>query len=467
MELDPDIQPWMLAWLESRDDPLRFVTGVLGVNPEKWQREVLAAIRDGHKRISVRSGHGVGKTTLFAWLTLWGVSCHRDAKLPIAANSQQQLRDTVWSEIAKWHKMMPPELGDQIEIDATRVFMKADPELSFAVARTCTKENTEALAGFHAAFLCFLIDEASGIPDVIFEVMLGALSTPDAIVVMCGNPTRTSGYFFDSHHKNRQRWYTIRVNSEDYPRARGHIEDIAETYGTDSNQYRVRVLGEFPNAADDVLISLKLVMDATVRDVQAMDVLPVWGVDPARFGDDRSALCKRRGNVVDEPIQFWRMRDTMTLAGIIAAEYEKTPVDDRPIEICVDVIGIGAGVVDRLDEIGLPVRGVNVAESPSTKGNYLRLRDELYFKARDWFEARDCRLFKDEALISELVEPTFTFTSAGKLVVEQKDQVKKRGLPSPDLAEAFILTFAADDYARIKNDKHRKPPVRQTSAWAA
>jgi hypothetical protein len=167
-------------------------------------------------------------------------------KIPITANSQDQLRDVVWPELRKWRDKLPDPLRVEIDVTAERLFLKSAPE-AFAVARTASKDNPEALQGFHEDNLLFVIEEASGIEDIVFEVAQGALSTPGAKVVMCANPTRTSGYFYDTHHALRPRWKTMRVNSEDVPRARGHIEDIIAKYGKDSNAYRVRVLGEFPD----------------------------------------------------------------------------------------------------------------------------------------------------------------------------------------------------------------------------
>ena len=474
---------WAQHWAASRDDPYRFVVGVMGIKPpewvrppeddhsvqmEPWQAKVLKAIRDGERRISIRSGHGTGKTALMSWLVLWALLCHKDSKIPFGANSQDQLRDTVWPEFGKWAKHLPEPLQEQIEVQGERVVIKADPESAFCVRRTCTKENSEALAGFHANFLMFLIDEASGVPDIIFEVALGALSTPGAIQIMTGNPTRNSGYFHDSHHKDRARWWTIRVNSEDVPRARGHIDDVIKKYGKDSNEYRVRVLGEFPLADDDTMIPLELVEAATNRDVHPTRVKPIWGVDVARFGDDRSVIIKRRGNVILEPPIVMQKRDTMVVAGHVVKEYEKTDEVDRPHEICVDVIGIGAGVVDRLDELGLPVRGVNVGESPSVKGQYMKLRDELWWAVREWFDARDVRIPDHQELISELIVPTYKTLSVGKIQVERKDEVKKRVGRSPDLADALMLTFASHEVRQENTDRHRaRSAGRQASAWAA
>ena len=182
----------------------------------------------------------------------------------------------------------------------------------------------------------------------------------------------------------------------------------------------------------------------------------------ARFGSDRTALAKRRGNVQLEPVKSWHGKDTMQAAGLIIAEYEATPEEDRPSEILVDVIGIGAGVVDRLSEQGLPVRGINVAESPAVGDRFMRLRDELWFKARGSLETRDCTLADDDALIAELTGVRYDITSAGKIKVEGKDEMKKRGLRSCDLADAWCLTFAGgmDRVEPEESDRYHRDRYR-------
>jgi phage terminase large subunit len=464
MTTDPH---WAVIWAKSARNPRLFVTDLLKATPEDWQREALEKIAQ-HDRLSIRAGHGVGKTTFIAWVVLWFMLTRMPYKVPITANSQDQLRDVVWPELRKWRDRLPEPLRNQIVIEAERIWLKGLPE-SFAVARTASKDNPEALQGFHDENLLFVIEEASGIDDVVFEVAQGAMSTPGAKILMCGNPTRTSGYFYDTHHSLRSRWETMRVNSEDVPRARGHIEDVIAKYGKESNVYRVRVLGEFPDSEDDVVVPLHLCEAAIGRKVEPPDLIrPVWGLDVARFGSDRTALAKRRGNVQLEPIKSWRGKDTMQTAGLIAKEYEDADKLDRPSEILVDVIGIGAGVVDRLNELGLPVRGVNVAESAAVSERFMRLRDELWFKAREWLEAKDSKLCDDQALVGELTCVKYEITSGGKIKVEGKDDLKKRGMQSPDLADSWNLTFAGglDRRDAEEIDRYRRPQRRAVSAWA-
>jgi phage terminase large subunit len=192
--------------------------------------------------------------------------------------------------------------------------------------------------------------------------------------------------------------------------------------------------------------------------------MPVWGLDVARFGDDRTALAKRQGNRLLEPIKWWHGQDLMQTVGRLQVEYQDTPLRMRPAEILIDSIGLGSGVLDRAREIGLPVRGINVGESPAIKLSHQRLRDELWFAGREWFQGLDVCIPQDDALISELSAPLYTFTSTGKIVVESKADMKKRGLRSPDMADAFLLTFAAGLPRKYDEDDGDDPNPRGRSS---
>lgn len=420
--------------------------------PELWQGQFLDEVRDarinGKRRFSVRAGHGVGKTTTEAWIIIWSLLFLRPCKIPITANSQDQLRDVVWAEVALWHRELPQFLKDMIDVQAEKISIKADPEGAFAVARTARPEKPEALQGFHSDNLVFVIEEASGIEEVIFQVASGALSSEDSWVFMFANPTRTSGYFYNSHKgPSRHTWRRFHVPCSHSSRVKpSYAEEIARDYGENSNVYKVRVLGDFPISEDNAVIALGLVEQAIDRDVSPADVGVVWGLDVARFGDDTTCLAKRRGNILLEPTKEWMKTDLMQTVGRIVREYHETPLEKRPGAINVDVIGLGAGVVDRLKELGLPVRGINVGESPATEdGRFMRLRDELWWRAREWFHSLDCCIPNDEGLIDELVAPTYKYESTGKIKVESKDDMKKRGVKSPNRADAFCLTLAGGD----------------------
>lgn len=445
-----------------QEGPAGFAAHVLGAKPTKQQWEASKALVE-RRRVSIRSGHGTGKSAFLAWCVMWFMACYFPAKVPCTAPTAHQLDDVLWSELAKWHRTWAarhPWMSSMFDWSKAGYRLASHPNESFAVPRTARKENPEALQGFHAENLLFLIDEASGVPDVIFEVAEGALSTEGAFVVMVANPTRQSGYFFDSHHKMRADWAALHWNGEDSPNvSRQYVETMAKKYGRNSPVFKVRVLGEFVAAADGV-ISLELCEAARLRDVAVNAAASVvWGLDVARFGDDSTALAKRQGNHQLAPVREWWGKDTMQTAGLIKAEWDATPSERRPRAINVDVIGIGAGVVDRLRELELPVVGVNVAEAESarqvaaqkddTELSFNRLRDELWWRGREWLEARDCKMADDEETIAELTTPTYSILSNGRIKIEGKDELKARGVKSPNRADAWLLTFHEGGFPRM------------------
>ena len=434
----------MDEWLDRYcPDPVLFVREVFGAEPEPFQREIMEAVARGDRRISVRSGHGVGKTTVLAWIIVHHILTKYPQKTICTAPTSAQLFDALASEVKAWISKLPPPIAGLLVVKSDRIELKADPNDSYISFRTSRAETPEAMAGVHSANVLLVADEASGIPEQVFEAGAGSMSGHKALTIMAGNPVRSSGLFYDSHNSLRDMWTTFHVSCEDSPRVTpDFISDIARRYGERSNAYRVRVLGEFPLADDDTIIPYEWAEASLTRDVEPMLVPEVWGLDCARFGDDRSTLARRRGNYVPAPVEKWYGLDTMQLVGRVKAKWDETPHDERPAEILVDVIGIGAGVTDRLRELGLPARGINVSESAAMKEKFRDLKTELWWSARQWFETKMCRIEGDAALVGELTSVRYDFTSSGKLFVESKKAMKKRGLPSPDVADAFVLTFA-------------------------
>ena len=273
------------------------------------------------------------------------------------------------------------------------------------------------------------------------------MSSENAQMILAGNPVRAEGLFWKTHTLLHDSWKTFHVSCLDSPRVtKDFVNEKKLEYGADSNAYRVRVLGEFPLGSDDNVIPINLVDTAVGRDIELDPGAEIiWGLDVARFGSDRSALCKRAGRVVTEPVRlFSGEHDLMAITGFVKAEYDATPPERRPSEIMVDAIGVGGGVCDRLSEMGIPARSIMVSEVSSLNSNCYRLRDELWFKAKEWLSGRDVRLPTDPVLTHELVVPRFSYTSDGKLKVESKESMRKRGNRSPDAADAFVLTFASE-----------------------
>lgn len=423
------------------DDPVGFVREVLGATPDLWQEELLNAIRDGQRRISVRAGHGVGKSTACAWATIWHMVCRFPQKTVMTAPTAGQLFDALFSEVKFWVNKLPDPIRNLFETYSDRITLKAQPEASFISARTSSADKPEALAGIHSEHVLMIVDEASAVAEQVYESAAGSMSGEHATTILIGNPTRNSGLFFKTHHQLSEDWFLIHVSCLDSKRVSSDfVKQIASTYGEESNAYRVRVLGEFAVGDDDTLITGEVVDAAMERDIEVdRDAPLIYGLDVARFGDDRTVLCKRRGNVVLD-FRTWSGRDLMEIVGLVINEAET----DNPTEICVDSIGLGAGVADRLREMGMNVRDVNVSESAALNPKAAKLRDELWMSIRDWLNQRACKLPKSDELRQELVAPRYTFLSNGKLKVEGKAEMKKRGMRSPDFADSLGLTFAGN-----------------------
>jgi hypothetical protein len=423
------------------------VREVLGADPDEFQEKILLAVQRGERRISVVSGHGVGKTTVLAWCCVCMILTRFPQKTVCTAPTSGQLFNALYAEVVKWLNKLPDAALKLVEIQSERIMLTAAPEESYLAFETSRPEKPEALAGVHSDGYVLLIgDEASGIPELIFEAASGSMSGFNATTLLAGNPVRTSGLFYDSHHALRDTWLTIEISCVGHPRVSpDFVEDMARRYGRDSNQFRVRVLGMFPQGDDDTIIPRALAEAALHRRVEQLLTPNVWGLDCARGGGDLSALCKRVGNTVPKPIETRDYDDTMRVAGWVKNEWDNTLAADRPEAIIIDVIGIGAGVVDRLTELELPIIGCNVSETPAFKNakKFKNVRAELWWNGLDWLEKRNCYL-NDPALIEELVKVKKDFASDGRQMAESKKALKKRGEKSPNRADAFLLTLLSD-----------------------
>src|SRR3990167_1417550 len=271
--------------------------------PEGWQSEASLRVA-GSDRVAIRSGHGVGKTAWLARRIIWWGSTRHPWKVGVTAPSSSQMYDALWSELAKWHAKMPQALKDKFEWSSEYFRWVENPAVSFAVAKTARRETPDALAGLHSENMLYVIDEAPGVDDIIFETARGAMSTTGAKTIMTGNPTRLVGYFFDAFHKNRAHWSGMKVACTDSKRTNlKEIEQWKEEYGEDSNFFKVRALGEFPDSEDGVIIPLYLVEAAVKRDVAQVPSEEIWGLDVSGAGQDFCALAKRRGNTLVEAIK--------------------------------------------------------------------------------------------------------------------------------------------------------------------
>lgn len=420
-----------------RKDPVKFVKEVWKVQPTEQQISFLRAIAKKGAKVSVKSGHGTGKTTCFAWIIHWFLICYDRAKIPVTAPTSSQLQDALWEEIKLWWNMLPEQLHDLFDWTSDH-FRNKDTE-SFAVARTASKSKPEALQGMHADNILFLIDEASGVYEDIFIAAGSSLSAENARVAMASNPTQIQGYFYESHNKNRALWTCLTFNGEESPRvSKAYVDEIANTYGKDSDQYRIRVLGEFPLSNALQFISRAIVDEATKRIIQKhqFDFAPaIITCDPAWEGTDEIVIYMRQGLYSKMLYRCLKNDNDVYIAGIIARFEDKYKADAVFIDL-----GYGTGIYSAGVTMGRNWQLVSFGGASNTAG-YANKRAEMWGKMKDWLKNGGV-IEDDEVLRNDLTGPQAYINLKGEIILEKKEDMKKRGLASPNRADALALSFA-------------------------
>lgn len=419
-----------------------FIRHELGATPTDDQQRAIDAVQnamDGKALpdISIRSGHGTGKTSFLAWLILWTGTCYEDVKIPTTAPVAAQLINLLIPEVKKWKTKMSDELQQIVDVQAQDVKF-ANGNICFA--RTARKENTEALAGVHASLVIYIVDEASGVHQSIFDVIEGALTGDKYLFIMTSNPTRTVGSFYESHNRRKSFYQALHFNSENSSNVNDKwVQKMRDKYGEDSDTYRIRVRGEFPKAASDALfdsekldISMNLDINANIDRTGVF----VYALDVARYGDDKSVLTKRKGYDIYEMTAKEKL-STMEIASWVANQYAQE--GQKPDAIVVDTIGVGAGVYDRLVQLGLPAVEGNAAMK-ADEDIYINKRAEMYHGLKHFID-KGGSIPKDDELFEELISITYSYNETGKLRLPKKEEIKDDLGRSPDKADSLALQF--------------------------
>ena len=446
------------AVLEFVDRPADYVRCILRAEPDAWQAQALDAIVT-NQRIAVASGHGVGKTALTSWLIHWYMATRPNPQVVVTANTKNQLDSKTWRELAKWNQRAI--YGHWFQHTATRFFLKESPDTWFASAIPWTEQNSEAFAGTHEDHVLNVFDEASAIPDVIWDVVEGSMTTEHAKWAAFGNPTRNTGRFRECWGRFRHRWFTMQVDSRTAKQASPEqIRAWIEDYGIESDFVKIRVLGEFPSQSDNQFIAGGDVESCMEYKADGFAGMPkILAADIARFGDDQSVICKRQGRKV-LPLVSWRGMDLMKSADKIAEAIDEW----GPDAVVIDETGIGSGVVDRLRQLRYEVFGFNGGESPRDKDTYRNRRVEIWGVMRAALRER-IELPKDDQLKADLIGPEYGFTPTQQLWLEKKEDMKRRGLASPDLGDALAMTWAVSPRARREKKRDVHQQYSDTNAW--
>ena len=458
---------------EWKDSPLQFVQECIQVTPTTQQIEFLTCVQK-EKRITIRSGHGTGKDASVSWIILWFMVTRPYAKVACTAPTNRQLRDILVSEISKW--LRQSTVADEFIVRKDVIHHREAPKewwirfISPSI-RATKEEQAETLAGLHGDHLLIVCDEASGIPDPTFIPLEGALTQPDNKVIMIGNMTKNSGYFYDSHfHVSISKdWCKLHWDSRKSSNVdKSMPEYFAKKYGIDSNVFRIRVEGNPPLQDDTTLIPLWAAQQCIGNEFEVAEDEPLYlSVDVARYGDDSSIVLPRRGLKIF-PWETFRKLNTIDLASFINQTYQEQEANG----CAIDVIGVGAGVADWLEKHRMKnLYMVNVANSSSNIEKYDRLRDELWCKVRDkcllgTYSFPDIKVNGEQEslgdkLANELATVRYTFNKHGGYKVESKKDMKARGIASPNIADALGLSeYFANTATRVFAPKPQETKPR-------
>ena len=432
-----------------RDDPVGFVENVLGAAGKLYskQREMLEAVA-GSRRVSVVGANGCGKGWALARLILWWTETRAQAKVVTLSSTNRQVREVLWQELAA----VVEAAGDALSGKLTKGRYEISPE-RFAIG--FATNNPDNIHGFHSPELLLIVDEAHAVRESHFDA---ALRLNPVKTLLTGNAFSTSGTFYESHHGKRDHYERMRISAYDTPNLTGEeparpglitAEDIADKalhWGNDHPKFIASVYAEFPDVLEDSLVGRAAVEEAMREDAPSGEGAPTEeddarqpvyvGVDVARFGDDKSVLCARRGQRVVALKSFGRI-DTMRVAGETALMARELGAE----AIFVDEGGLGGGVVDRLRELKAPVHGVQFGRKAMHPTRFRNLRSEIFWELRRLINDRLIALPDDEELAAQLLSLRYDVSSSGQVQLESKRELRKRRLPSPDRADALALAF--------------------------
>jgi len=405
-------------------------------------------------RIAVSSGHGIGKSALVAMLIHWGMSTAVDTKVIVTANTATQLDTKTVPEVSKWFRRAINAHWFDVKATAIKVTDKTREKTWRTDFIPWSDYNTEAFAGAHnqGKRIVVVFDEASAISDRIWEVAEGALTDANTEIIWLafGNPTQNTGRFRECFGRFKHRWTTFQIDSRTVEGTnKEQIESWVNDYGEDSDFCRVRVRGEFPRAGSNQFISSDVVALCRKYKADSQNVFPrILGVDVARFGDDQTVLCLRQGRKASILAKF-RGKDTAEVTAHVIEQIQANDIQ----AVVVDSDGIGNTVFDQLKfhGFGRLLHEFHGGKPAFNSPRYFNRRAEIWGEMREWLNA-GAAIPDDPELEQDLIGPQYGFSAQQQIQLEKKDDMKKRGLSSPDSGDALAMTFAVKILAPPKDN---------------
>jgi len=433
-------------------DPVGWARDKLKVHLWSKQREIAEAVRD-HRRTAVKSCHDAGKSFIAGMLADWWIDVHPagEAFVVSTAPTYKQVHAILWEEIRAAAKRAAangnPLPGRVLQSDE----WKLDDGTLVGYGRKPADNDEHGFQGIHRRYVLVIIDEACGVPEQLWTAVEAITTNADCRILAIGNPDDPNTEF-GKVCKPGSGWHTIQISAFDTPNFTTEnvpddirplllspewVEDKKRRWGETSPRYVAKVLGDFPELGDDTLISPRWIEAAQLRTLQPGPVSQL-GVDVARFGSDRTIFALARGPVVKIVGDHSKLRTTETTGKVIEAKREH-----QVHQVRVDGVGVGAGVVDELLEAGHDVVDMQSGQAALDSKHYANARAEWWWGLREWFEQGDIDIDpNDDELAAQLGSIKYKYTARGQILIESKDDMRKRGLPSPDRADAVMIAMA-------------------------
>jgi len=457
-----------LLMVDYKDNILAFIRQMFLVEPTFQQMLLIQdAISSTKSRTAVKSCTSSGKTACLAWLILWALAVEDDIRILATAPTFPLLNRVLKTEIDKWHLKMPEIVREMYTITQEKIVRKGNSTHRCDFA-TASSENEQALAGGHSGNYWIIADEGSAIGDDIYEVLMGTLSYGSGgRFIITSNPTRSSGFYFDLFSQDNPFWKLHTFDAFGTPHVnKSYIEEVKHTYGEDHDFYRVRILGEFPRASSTQFITTTEVDEAERKSLSLADYHhypKVAGIDVARFGDDDTVFITRQGPKILDITRFNGL-NTMEVAGHMLQYYHH----HQHQVLYVDGTGLGAGVVDRGRELGVPLVDVIVANKSSNPAKYVNVKSQLWGSMKEWL-GNGADIPKDPELREQLIGMEYGYNNRLQIQLLKKKDLKKRLGFSPDIPDAIALTFADDTFLTLRRGAsgRKARPVQQANfLWA-
>ena len=455
----------MKGAVQLRTDPRLFGKMILGVDLWRMQREILTAVGQ-HSRVVVKACHASGKSFAIAIAALWWLTAHRDGIVVTTAPTWLQVEKVIWGEIKG--AVQRSQLCGKVKFPVpTQTELRLGPQ-NYAIG--LSTDDSSRFQGFHSGHVLIVLDEAPGVRAEVYEAVEGIRAGGQVRVLALGNPTVAGGPFYDAFTANRASWKTITINAFDTPNLEGlpletlrllpqglseneaifqyqprpylvtrrWVYEKLWEWGEDSPLWQSRVLGNFPEQAADSLISLRWLEAAQHPQVLHNDEAQLFaGIDVAEAGGDETvcAVRTRSGRIV--AMQSWHGNSRGPVIAFL------TTFKDRLEEINFDRAGVGAYFATDFENFGfINVNGVNVGAATDFPDRYRNLKAQLYWSLRERFQNGEVSGLDDEVSIAQLASIRYEINPRGQVQIESKEEARKRGVKSPDRAEALMLAFA-------------------------